>query len=104
MVVLASAVKQEKEIQGMQPRKEVKPYSHRDIFLYIENPMEYHENITRNSKLVQKSCKTHTNTKYIQINWISMLAMNTPKKKIKTAIAFTLTSREQIWTNLTKQV
>ena len=40
MVVLASAVKQEKEIQGMQPGKEVKPYSHKEIFLYIENPKE----------------------------------------------------------------
>ena len=40
MVLLASAVKQEKEIQDMQPGKEVKPYSHRDIFLYIENPKE----------------------------------------------------------------
>ena len=72
--------------------------------MYIENPMEYHEGTTRNNKLVHKSCKIHTKTKYIQINCISMLAMNTPKKKIKTAIAFTLTSREQIWANSIKQM
>ena len=72
--------------------------------MYIENPMEYHEGITRNNKLVHKSCKIHTNTKYIQINCISMLAMNTPKKKIKTAIAFTLTWREQIGANSIKQM
>ena len=66
--------------------------------------MEYHEGTTRNNKLVHKSCKIHTKTKYIQINCISMLAMNTPKKKIKTTIAFTLTSREQIWANSIKQM
>lgn len=37
MEVLAHAVKQEKEIQDMQIGKEVKPSSHRDIFLHVEN-------------------------------------------------------------------
>ena len=53
MEVLASAVKQEKEIQGMQiGKEEVKPYSHRDIVLHVKNPKETAKKSTRTNRQV----------------------------------------------------
>ena len=67
MVLLASAVKQEKEIQDMQPGKEVKPYSHRDIFLYIENPKETTKDLLELIGMVSKTAGYKINIQKLTI-------------------------------------
>ena len=91
--VLATAIREEKEIKGIQPRKEVKlSLFADDMILYIENPKDsirkLLELISEYSKVAGYKINTQKSLAFLYTN------NEKPEREIKESIPFTLQQKE----------
>ena len=71
MEVLATAIREEKEIKGIQIGKEVKlSLFTDDMILYIEDPKDKSQKITRSNQWILQTCRIQN--QYTEITCISI--------------------------------